>query len=506
MQEQLRSINRSYPLTFAATALVTGSFLWALRDAPNHAWIIWSACFHVAVSCAVLARWFVQRSRGWKVDNAVTQGRLIAVESAFVAAGWFGFLSVGGLEAAAEDQVLVTTVMAGVMAIGALRYSALPAAGVAFLITGVVIAGGFSLSSAIPDTVFFCLGIFVFMLGRTVFAQAGMLQSQHEAGAELERAHRERERMAAEAKFAATEILLREAEEANRESSREEAARRALAAEIGEQLKSSILEALDHLTSSAERTGQTAGALAQASAQTLGQIVDVASRAQTADVRAAHILEASEKLSRALEQVSAKASEQLQTTLRMQRLAGEADSRLDSFRAAATSVSSIVETISGIAQHTNLLALNATIEAARAGEAGRGFAVVAGEVKALAGQAAAATDDVRAKFTDLSSTVAGTSTIIRELQSSFQLLQGAADTVSAAAADQIPVVETLYDFAKAAASLASELQAGARSAEATAKDNSDLISDVEQSISTLVVSSRGLSQQAQSFVTDLKAA
>lgn len=48
-----------------------------------------------------------------------------------------------------------------------------------------------------------------------------------------------------------------------------------------------------------------------------------------------------------------------------------------------------------IAKQTNFLALNATIEAARSGEAGRGFAVVAQEVKALAGQARAASNDFR---------------------------------------------------------------------------------------------------------------
>lgn len=99
-------------------------------------------------------------------------------------------------------------------------------------------------------------------------------------------------------------------------------------------------------------------------------------------------------------------------------------------REATASIDSFTALINDIAHRTNLLALNATIEAARVGNVGAGFAVVAKEVKALATNAAEASEQVAGEMVEMrdavSQSVTGNETIgvtIQDVRDKAELVQ-----------------------------------------------------------------------------------
>jgi methyl-accepting chemotaxis protein len=92
----------------------------------------------------------------------------------------------------------------------------------------------------------------------------------------------------------------------------------------------------------------------------------------------------------------------------MQRLVHATDSistKLAVIDQKANDISGIINTITKVADQTNLLSLNASIEAEKAGEMGRGFSVVAKEIRRLADQTAVATLKIEQMVKDMQSAV-----------------------------------------------------------------------------------------------------
>lgn len=79
--------------------------------------------------------------------------------------------------------------------------------------------------------------------------------------------------------------------------------------------------------------------------------------------------------------------------------------KLEAINEKAANITSVVTTITKVADQTNLLSLNAAIEAEKAGEYGRGFTVVAREIRRLADQTAVATLDIEQMVQEMQSAV-----------------------------------------------------------------------------------------------------
>jgi methyl-accepting chemotaxis protein WspA len=119
-----------------------------------------------------------------------------------------------------------------------------------------------------------------------------------------------------------------------------------------------------------------------------------------------------EELSGMSQMTSNTATDQQQDLRRMgatmQQLAGATDlisSKLGTISEKAHNITTIVGTITRVADQTNLLSLNAAIEAEKAGEYGLGFSVVAKEIRRLADQTAIATVDIEQMIKEMQSAV-----------------------------------------------------------------------------------------------------
>jgi len=192
-------------------------------------------------------------------------------------------------------------------------------------------------------------------------------------------------------------------------------------AELGG-ISDQMLDSASQLAEAAGRAAERTEGATQASAEASANVRDIAS---ATDELAASVMEIDRQVA--------------QSNAIAEKAVGEAErtnSAVQELSEAAKRIGDVISLITDIAEQTNLLALNATIEAARAGEAGRGFAVVAGEVKALAGQTAKATEEIAKQIADMQHATGRSIEAIEAIEATIRDIGSISGAIAAAVTEQ----------------------------------------------------------------------
>ncbi|MEA1672259.1 methyl-accepting chemotaxis protein [Nitrospirillum sp. BR 11163] len=179
---------------------------------------------------------------------------------------------------------------------------------------------------------------------------------------------------------------------------------------------------------------------------------------------AAQVADAASQLSEAIAEISSQVARSSGVTREAAGRARSAQAIISGLSEAASSIGSVLATISEIAERTNLLALNATIEAARAGVAGKGFAVVASEVKNLAGQTGLATSEVAQKVAAIRDSTQEAADAIESIATVIFDVDAATSAIAAAVEEQDAATK---EIARSAAEAVQSAGAAARGCEET---------------------------------------
>ncbi len=183
-----------------------------------------------------------------------------------------------------------------------------------------------------------------------------------------------------------------------------------------------MLEASTQLAAAADHAARRTSGATSASAEASSNVRDIAS--------------AAEELTTSVMEIDRQVTQSNTIAENAVREAERTNVAVQELDEAARRIGDVMRLITDIAEQTNLLALNATIEAARAGNAGRGFAVVAGEVKALAGQTAKATEDIAAQIAGMQQATARSIEAIGAIERTIRNLGAISGAIAAAVTEQ----------------------------------------------------------------------
>ena len=197
-----------------------------------------------------------------------------------------------------------------------------------------------------------------------------------------------------------------------------------------------LLDISEQMVASANRTAVIADETSENAASASGNIVSISAAMEESATNLEIIAVASEEMGSTIREIAENSSKARLTTESAVASAQKSQEGIKSLGDAAKSIGIVTETITEISEQTNLLALNATIEAARAGEAGKGFAVVANEIKVLAKQTAAATNQIKSAIAGIQSQTTDTIVDIEEISKIISEVNGIVTTIVTAVEEQ----------------------------------------------------------------------
>jgi len=160
------------------------------------------------------------------------------------------------------------------------------------------------------------------------------------------------------------------------------------------------------MSDSGQQTAEKAHSVAAAAEEMTANMLSVSAGMEQTTNGLAGVSSATEQMTSTVGEIASNAETARRITEKANGDAELISEQMGLLGQAAQEIGKVTETISQISSQTNLLALNATIEAARAGSAGKGFAVVANEIKELAQQTAAATEDIKSRIVSVQTSTA----------------------------------------------------------------------------------------------------